>query len=368
MSLGTADELFDSQFQKILQLLSSHSRLNVIYNLAEEIFDKKIFSCERYTDFTEKSDPTFVLPHSAISASNFSTIPTTLLFKPRASDWKAVLMWRQWTLNPWLGPLDVGYGQSRLKMVVSDCPIKFKGNIQSNITGVSNCNGEEIDLTWEYSNYKSLYGYFNFEIKGSTEKYIVIGNEMPATLYLYSSSVRYIGFNLIWAFTFMGLGSICSILLFVHGFYIFKAKKSTHHEGVFLLALVFGVMSSCASLLGYIFGIVREYSYIAMFTFWIFAIIASNWALIGSSFSADNSGWLKFNLSGIILTGLGLLIVLLRNSTVIVHSIIYTMFIVVQISTLISWIKYISRSYSRTTEAQLVTEVGMIQMDSLSRI
>ena len=209
LTMGQISDLFETQFKSILNILATHPTLSIIKPDAEMIFNKRELKCERVKDLTEGMDPTFILPHPALSMANFSTIPAQLRIKPRASDWGILLQWKQFTNNPWLGPLDKGYGSAPLKYMASSCPIKFIGQVAGNITGVSDCSSVQETLSWVQTRISKDNGgsIYLAGIPPSQDIYIVLGSDVPASMVLFSSSLELKGFNNIWVITFAVIGS-----------------------------------------------------------------------------------------------------------------------------------------------------------------
>ena len=220
LALGHESDTFASQFRLILTLLMIDQRLHIMLPYAQSVFDKRELNCHRLTPFTENMDPTFTLPNAKLTSSGISTLPTQLFIEPRASDWKFTLTWRQWANSPFLGPLDVGYGAIKLKLLVSSCPILLREDISNTISGYTNCGGVNQSIEWELAEYNSLnkLGSLTVKLNDTQPKYLLLIHDVPVSLVMYSSNLTFYGFHMIWRVTLAVLGilSICPFLILIY--------------------------------------------------------------------------------------------------------------------------------------------------------
>ena len=336
--LGHESDLFANQFNMILSLVQNHTTLSQIFNDAQKVFDRRELQCERVKDLKVGMDPTFILANPGISIANFSTIPTQLRIKPRASDWGILLEWDQYTQNPWLGPLKEGFGSAPLKYMASPCPILLSGQVAGNISGVANCSLSKNTLSWELTriskeNRGSIY------LSGSLisgDVYVMIGSDIPASMVLFASSLTLIGFNHIWLISiaiFGCAGLVGTVLTFMMSRKLPQQKREwLYLTGANILSAFSGAFAVCALC----FGIIRFPFSIVAFSLQALAIFVSYFFY---EFGIENSGiilkraWIQslFALSVVaLLIGLGFYISF--SIGVGGHSVVYIVFILSKIA------------------------------------
>ena len=355
ISLGHASDLFATQFQIVLDLLSKDDQLSYIDQLALQIFSYREFYCERIQIIEEKSDVTFQLPSNSITVVNISTLPTQLKFLPRKSDWAASFRWRQWSVSGWLGKTDLGFAKMPLQALISTCPIRVSGTNFTNIKAFSNCSNTLTELEWRSSKYSNLFGSIDFDIlPDSSPIYMVIGSTLPQPIIMYSSALTFYGYNHIWRITLIVFSGFYLILFLVaSGTFIKtliqKRKDLSKKIGFFILLFLLYTIPGIFGLFGIIFGIIREIFTICMFGVLFMDLLLSMFLvpmrfnlklasklppvpfLISKCFKVDTlveKKWF-FIIDTIFMIEVivSFLLVISYTSTVLAHSILYTLFI-----------------------------------------
>jgi hypothetical protein len=200
MQLGHGTDNFESQLLLIHSLMLQNAKLVKYAKMAFEVFSSRVLACTKVTEFVENNDPTFVLPSALTTRGGISTNPTSLKFKVRASDWKIQLSWRQWFISPLLGSLSFGYGESKIKFAVAECPITFEDFRPQ----ACNQSVEYVESTWD-----NKYGSIIFDANKNNAKIV---HDQPVTMVLYSMDILFLGFNRIWRITLAVLGIVQALL------------------------------------------------------------------------------------------------------------------------------------------------------------
>eukprot|EP00842_Homolaphlyctis_polyrhiza_P006923 jgi/Hompol1/81/HPOL_005215-RA len=194
LMMGHSTDTFDSQLRLVLSLLSQDATLNVLVPLATSVFSRRVFNCRRRLQITEASDPTFSLPTAQTTDAGYSTIPAQLEIYPRRSDWRMMINWKQWYDSPILGPMYIGYGATKMMVLVSfDCPIYLTGTNSSLVQPYSSCPGDAVNRTLEWTaagyNSKTKQGSIVVELGLEPPKvvYVWFAHQVPATMVMYST-------------------------------------------------------------------------------------------------------------------------------------------------------------------------------------
>ncbi|KAJ3088654.1 hypothetical protein HK102_008255 [Quaeritorhiza haematococci] len=225
---GQGTDTFRTQYMRVLTLLSDHPVLQPLYPTAKTIFEQRVLNCTRITIYTEKMDSTFTLPPALITSANYSTLPSQLELQPRLSDWGATVQWTQWYVSPLLGPLQVGYGRTRINVAVSyGCPILLGKRERASPDPVdvyAACpNAEPKPLQWQLASYdiKTARGSFYIPAtSGSKEKiYVWFAHQVPASMVMFATALTWNGFHLIWLYTQAVVGGVLAAWFFAIGGY-----------------------------------------------------------------------------------------------------------------------------------------------------
>ncbi|KAJ3129336.1 hypothetical protein HK098_001748 [Nowakowskiella sp. JEL0407] len=209
---GQPTDLFDTQLNRVLSILSEHKVFSKtgILQFAKEEFERRVLKCEREMNYDGTMDTTFILPTSALTPANISTMPVQLLIKPRKSDWGFKIEWKQYYQSPVLGQVDFGYARTKLSMYMSiNCPIRFVSSANS-ITAQANCpsGATEIPVTYATHDAKTSTGYveMNFSPGDHEKVYLWFAHHVPAYIVMYSTTLIWYGWNRVWIIFQIALG------------------------------------------------------------------------------------------------------------------------------------------------------------------
>ena len=133
--------------------------------------------------------------------------------------------------------------------------------------------------------------------------------------------------------------------------------------GLVIGGFFLGFLAGGFAFTGIFFGVAREYCNIGMFVSWILLYVATFIGFHSSRLFALYKFWIVSNFGfSLVLSSLGLLIVLMQDSSIAVHVIVYSLFMILYVCSVGGWVAYLSyRSHGSGVEPEPV-----VQMDSMS--